>query len=519
MARPFLIGEISPRPSMLESGRSVQTIRRQPPNWLSNPVALSPMCPPVRRPSASGTVHGSAIARRRRPESTDLRRPVDMLAPCTASDGCSTPVDAPSQPLPPPRRPLPRRFEYNIETCSAAGIVGWVVHRSGGWRSRFSSDRSIGEVRGGASRSDVAAALPPSERDDSGFMAAFPEGTFAVGQLQELIIEFTAPDRSSLRVAREVLPVRTLGGDPVRRGLAPSSLPVDVVATLAELRPSEYGGAAPWSPELVELAVDDIVWILENRAGAKPILRYAHYLLRCRIFGFIGSHFDRINRLVDASAKDFEAVASSPYEMLCIANDLYVLRSRGARGGLVECGCFKGFSTCCLSQACAWLGMQLHVFDSFEGLPPSEGGYYEEHDFLGTMEEVTDNLRTFGQPSAVQFTEDSSRTLFLIHRTLCLYLDGRRPGIVFTATSWPCCRRCPSTVASSVTNVLPSLRRFRPQPGASEVLPPSSRHSLCWRPRHWPAPHRLSRCDLARRTDASGPWLRRNFADSGGAKP
>ena len=35
----------------------------------------------------------------------------------------------------------------------------------------------------------------------------------------------------------EVLPVRVLGGEPVRRGLAPSSLPADVVATLADLRP------------------------------------------------------------------------------------------------------------------------------------------------------------------------------------------------------------------------------------------------------------------------------------------
>ena len=100
--------------------------------------------------------------------------------------------------------PSHERFEYNIETCSAAGIVGWVVHRSGRVEVRvLQRDRSIGEVRSGASRSDVASAFPaiPGARE-SGFMAAFPEGTFAVGQLQELIVEFTAPDRSSMRVAR-----------------------------------------------------------------------------------------------------------------------------------------------------------------------------------------------------------------------------------------------------------------------------------------------------------------------------
>ena len=270
--------------------------------------------------------------------------------------------------------------------------------------------------------------------------------------------------------------MRVLGGDPVRRGLPPSSLPADVVATLAEVRPSEYDGSAAWGPETLERAVEDIVRILRDRAGAKPILRYAHYLASMsHIFGFIGSHFDRINRLVDSSSKDFEAVASSPAEMLCIANHLYVLRSRGTAGGLVECGCFKGFSTCCLSQACAWLGMPLDVFDSFEGLPPSEDAYYQEHDFRGTIEEVTDNLRTFGQPSVVQLHKGffADTLPHFSDPFACIWMD------VDLESS-----------AQDVTGLLPALPidscvfsheippgafvAGRPQAEATEVLPPYS---------------------------------------------
>ncbi len=330
-------------------------------------------------------------------------------------------------------------------------------------------------MRWGVPRADVAAARPDiSSSLDSGLMVAFPDGTFAGGRPQQFVIEFTAHDASVMRVAREVLPVRVPGGEPVRRALAPSSVPADVVATLVELRPDEYDPVALWGPEMVERAVEDIVRILRNRAAAKPVLRYAHYLLSMsEAFRFIGSHFDRINRLVDSSAKDFEAVASSPDEMLCIANHLYVLRSRGTSGGLVECGCFKGFSTCCLSQACAWLGMQLHVFDSFEGLPPSEGEYYQEHDFRGTMEEVTDNLRTFGQPSVVQLHRGFFAETLPHFRDpfSCIWMDvdlessSRDVMALLPALPTDSCvfsHECPHE----------AFVGSQPQPQASEVLPP-----------------------------------------------
>jgi O-methyltransferase len=89
--------------------------------------------------------------------------------------------------------------------------------------------------------------------------------------------------------------------------------------------------------------------------------------------------------------------------MLCISHHLRVLTSYGLRGPLAEFGCFKGFSSSCLSHACHELGIELHVFDSFAGLPPSESTYYQAGEFAGTFEEVSSNVSAFGKIDNVQF--------------------------------------------------------------------------------------------------------------------
>lgn len=45
----------------------------------------------------------------------------------------------------------------------------------------------------------------------------------------------------------------------------------------------------------------------------------------------------------------------------------------------------------------------MHVFDSFAGLPPSASDYYGEGDFRAPVDEVADNVRTFGQLDVVEF--------------------------------------------------------------------------------------------------------------------
>jgi hypothetical protein len=108
--------------------------------------------------------------------------------------------------------------------------------------------------------------------------------------------------------------------------------------------------------------------------------------------------------------KDVECVASSAEEMLLIANHLFILRSHGVGGSVLECGCFKGYSSCCLSIACRRLGYPLVTADSFAGLPPDPkevGGehWYQPGDFAGSRPEVEQNLHTFGDPAGIELVE------------------------------------------------------------------------------------------------------------------
>jgi hypothetical protein len=108
--------------------------------------------------------------------------------------------------------------------------------------------------------------------------------------------------------------------------------------------------------------------------------------------------------------KDRWSLATTPKELLMIANQLFILRSHGVEGCVLECGCFKGYSSCCLSISCHRLGYPLVIADSFAGLPPGpetvgEGRYYQVGDFTGSRAEVEQNLQTFGDPAGVEFVE------------------------------------------------------------------------------------------------------------------
>ena len=82
-------------------------------------------------------------------------------------------------------------------------------------------------------------------------------------------------------------------------------------------------------------------------------------------------------------------------------------------GCVVEAGCFKGGSTVKLSVVAKLVGRRLVVFDSFEGLPK----HGEDHGrtifgeqtgfvpglYAGALEEVTDNVRRFGEIDVCEF--------------------------------------------------------------------------------------------------------------------
>ena len=139
----------------------------------------------------------------------------------------------------------------------------------------------------------------------------------------------------------------------------------------------------------------------------------------CQWINFLSAHYAQFRIIQELfpklnpgrqSIKDQFCILTNPEEMLMIANQLFILRSYGIDGCVLECGCFKGYSSCCLSIACRRLGYPLVIADSFAGLPdvPHEVGedrYYQVGDFAGARAEVEQNLRTFGDTLGVELVE------------------------------------------------------------------------------------------------------------------
>lgn len=171
--------------------------------------------------------------------------------------------------------------------------------------------------------------------------------------------------------------------------------PKDVAESLIDVRSALPGDIDTWL-------------FAEGWRRSPAIRRYVHFLSSMRAqFELIDRLFPRTNPGRE-NEKDASGVATGIFESFSIANHLYLLDSYGVEGVLLECGCFKGFSTCCLSLACRALGRKMVVADSFAGLPPTDevtaaGVAYRSADFRGSFEEVAGNVNAFGAIEAVEF--------------------------------------------------------------------------------------------------------------------
>ena len=157
------------------------------------------------------------------------------------------------------------------------------------------------------------------------------------------------------------------------------------------------------------------------------LTEYARYLTvtlaHCR---FVEKHFPTANSRAAADGADFHCKPNSVRELYPIIHQLQVLRSFGLNGDFAEFGCFKGYSSAMLSFACQQLGITMHIFDSFEGLPPSEGSGYEAGQYAGSLDEVRENVTRFGSVNSVQFHEGFFCDTFRDWRPpelLCLWMD------------------------------------------------------------------------------------------------
>lgn len=91
-----------------------------------------------------------------------------------------------------------------------------------------------------------------------------------------------------------------------------------------------------------------------------------------------------------------------------LARELLALPASTA-GDVIECGAYKGASSCSLSLACALVGRKLVVCDSFAGLPSGEGdvtrdyahqklrGHYTAGMYAGRLDEVRANVTRYGR--------------------------------------------------------------------------------------------------------------------------
>jgi hypothetical protein len=131
-----------------------------------------------------------------------------------------------------------------------------------------------------------------------------------------------------------------------------------------------------------------------NRRRRRPVARLA--LLRMALRSTLTSH--RVE------------TASHYYEHLTMISAILAV-PEDVDGVVVECGCFKGGSTINLSMGCALAGRELHVYDSFQGLPdPTDADAahtllgrpvvhaYEGGMYAGTLEEVRGNVARHGRP-------------------------------------------------------------------------------------------------------------------------
>lgn len=168
----------------------------------------------------------------------------------------------------------------------------------------------------------------------------------------------------------------------------------------ADLAPQAAAAGFASTPDQ---AADLAAWLV-SEARREPAAR--------RYLFFLKSSYETFHAIEECFPRSPDAagggIGTSPEELLHVANHLYLLAAAGVPGVLLECGCFKGFSSACLSHACAFLGRDLVVADSFQGLPgktgPGEEGY-RPGDFRGAREEVEANVRLFGRVDRVRFVE------------------------------------------------------------------------------------------------------------------
>jgi hypothetical protein len=320
----------------------------------------------------------------------------------------------------------------SVDALAGARIAGWALGRGPLAVEAWLGDRCIARGLPAISRPDVAHVYPGRQgAATSGFAFDLPAGILPPDALGELQI--------IARPTRRWLPSTTIAsfqiaGDGLERKLGEAGdsgivgpFPKQVIDAIAAVWPEEcadLGSAAGQGRFAARLKRI----MLTPGLNALPVFAdYARYLAttlaHCR---FVERHFPATNRHAEAGAADFHCKPNSVRELFAIIHQLYVLNSWGVAGDFAEFGCFKGYSSAMLSFACAQLGLKMHIFDSFEGLPPAPGSGYEAGQYAGGLDEVRDHVARFGVMDCVSFHKGFFADTFRDWRPqplMCLWMD------------------------------------------------------------------------------------------------
>lgn len=262
-------------------------------------------------------------------------------------------------------------------------------------------------------RGDVGEAYPAHPHSAlSGFDLEFRLPDDA-GESTEIAFRASLLDRNGTSSAQPLSNLRVLTRRTYESALAPTGGSMTIAAAPFP-RPLVEAAQQLWPNDRVDLhhedaqheLVDRIVFMARGPESAQlpSLLQYVRFLRATWAhFQFVSRYFPTFNLAVPLDSKDASSKQNTPDEMLSIAHHLYVLRSFGVTGDFAEFGCFKGFSSSMLSFACDRLGIRMHIFDSFEGLPPSDSHYYRTGEFRGGLDEVQRNVEALGVSRAVTY--------------------------------------------------------------------------------------------------------------------
>ena len=321
----------------------------------------------------------------------------------------------------------------HVDAVAGNRIVGWAFADGAPVHVEAVVDNKvIASVEPTKHRADIASAFPGWGRaGKSGFTLDLPENALPVGKVADVSI--IVRPHSMIHSSRKLTEITMVGPATIEKVAAPPEtgrvgpFPKNVIDTVAAVWPEaceDLHSAAGQKAFVEKLYVIARTPSLRSNDAITSYIRYVRTIwTHCK---FVEKFFPTLNPTAKENSTDFHCKPNSVQEIFPIAHQLYVLKSYGIQGDFAEFGCFKGFSSAMLSLACRQLDLKMHIFDSFEGLPPSEGSGYQTGEYAGSLEEVRANISRYGAIEMTEFHKGFFSDTFKNYRPpplMCLWMD------------------------------------------------------------------------------------------------